>query len=97
MDARWVWAEGIGKIVAPERVVARERFDEAWYPGEAVGTLVRSEEGGITRVTQTVGYESREAGCGPKERHGEGRGGELRPPCGDFDVASGASNRERSG
>jgi len=22
---------------------------------------------------------------------------ELRPPCGDFDVASGASNRERSG
>jgi uncharacterized protein YndB with AHSA1/START domain len=61
MDARWVWAKCIGKIVAPERVVARERFDEAWYPGEAVGTLVRSEEDGITRVTQTVGYESREA------------------------------------
>jgi hypothetical protein len=26
-----------------------------------VGTLVLSEQGGITRVTQTVGYESREA------------------------------------
>src|SRR5262245_41264355 len=25
------------EIVAPERIVATERFDEAWYPGEALG------------------------------------------------------------
>jgi uncharacterized protein YndB with AHSA1/START domain len=59
----WVNADGrqMGEIVAPERLVATERFHEAWYPGEAVGTLILSEEGGITRVTQTVRYESREA------------------------------------
>jgi uncharacterized protein YndB with AHSA1/START domain len=49
------------EIVAPERVVATEKFDEAWYPGEAVGTLVLVEQGGRTTVTQTVLYESREA------------------------------------
>jgi len=65
----WVNADGrqmemggvYGVIVVPERLVATERFDEAWYPGEAVGTLVLSEEGRITRVTQTMSYESREA------------------------------------
>lgn len=61
-DGRQMGMGGVYReIVAPERLVATERFDEAWYPGEAVGTLVLSEEGGITRVTQTVGYESREA------------------------------------
>src|SRR6266704_4153262 len=34
------------EIVAPERIVSTERFDEAWYPGEAVGTLVLVERGG---------------------------------------------------
>jgi len=61
-DGRQMGMGGVYReIVAPERLVATERFNEAWYPGEAVGTLVLSEEGGITRVTQTVGYESREA------------------------------------
>jgi uncharacterized protein YndB with AHSA1/START domain len=58
----WVNADGrqmgMGRvyreIVVPERLVATERFDEAWYPGEAVSTLVLPEVGGITRVTQTV-------------------------------------------
>ncbi|HEV8524692.1 MAG TPA: SRPBCC family protein [Terriglobales bacterium] len=69
---RYVWRRdsdgtdmGMGgvyrEIVAPERVVATEKFDEAWYPGEAVGTLVLVEQGGRTTVTQTVLYESREA------------------------------------
>jgi len=48
-------------IVAPERIVTTERFDEAWYPGEAVGTLVLVEQRGRTTVTQTMLYESREA------------------------------------
>lgn len=49
------------EIVAPERLVATERFDEAWYPGEAVGTLVLVEQGGRTTLTQRMLYESRQA------------------------------------
>jgi uncharacterized protein YndB with AHSA1/START domain len=49
------------EIVPPERIISTERFDQAWYPGEAVGTLVLSERAGITTITQTVLYESREA------------------------------------
>ena len=49
------------EIVAPERIVNTERFDEAWYPGEALNTLVLVETGGRTTLTQTVRYESREA------------------------------------
>ena len=69
---RYVWRHdrdgttmGMGgvyrEIVTPERLVTTERFDEAWYPGEAVGTLVLVEQGGRTTLTQTVLYESREA------------------------------------
>ena len=49
------------EIVAPERLVATEKFDEAWYPGEAVNTLVLVESGGKTTLTQTMLYESKEA------------------------------------
>ncbi len=69
---RYVWRHeadgremGIGgvfrEIVRPERLVATEKFDESWYPGEAVSTLVLTEAGGWTQLTQTVRYESREA------------------------------------
>jgi uncharacterized protein YndB with AHSA1/START domain len=69
---RYVWrrdADGtqmgmggvIREIVPPARIVATEKFDESWYPGEAVGTLVLVEKGGKTTVTQTVRYDSREA------------------------------------
>jgi uncharacterized protein YndB with AHSA1/START domain len=69
---RYVWRQdsdgsemGMGgvyrEIVPQERVVCTEVFDEAWYPGEAVGTLILSEQGGRTTVTQTVLYQSREA------------------------------------
>src|SRR5207302_4266606 len=34
---------------------------EAWYPGEAVGTLVLVERGGKTTLTVTMRYESRAA------------------------------------
>ncbi|OLB86776.1 MAG: ATPase [Acidobacteria bacterium] len=52
---------GYREIVAPERVVATEKFDQSWYPGEAVGTFVLVEQGGRTTLTQTILYESREA------------------------------------
>jgi len=69
---RWVWRSdndgstmGIGgvyrQIVAPERIVTTERFDESWYPGEGLNTLVLIETGGRTTLTQTMRYESKEA------------------------------------
>lgn len=48
------------EIVVPERLVATEKFDQPWYPGEAVVTTVLTEEGGKTTLTLTVRYESRE-------------------------------------
>lgn len=67
---RYVWRGqgtemGMGgvyrEIVAPERIVATERFDDAWYPGESVGTIVLTEHAGTTTLTQTLQYESRSA------------------------------------
>jgi len=49
------------EIVRPERIVATEKFDESWYPGDAVDTTVFVEKGGRTTVTTTVLYASREA------------------------------------
>ncbi|HEV8630302.1 MAG TPA: SRPBCC family protein [Thermoanaerobaculia bacterium] len=69
---RWVWRRdddgttmGMGgvyrEIVAPQRIVSSEKFDQAWYPGEAIGTVVLSEKAGKTTITQTILYESRDA------------------------------------
>lgn len=69
---RYVWRRdkdgtemGMGgiyrEIVAPERLVATEKFDQSWYPGEALGTFVLIEQAGKTTLTQTILYESREA------------------------------------
>jgi len=49
------------EFAPPERLVATERFDEAWYPGEALVTMVLVEQGSKTTLTLTVRYESREA------------------------------------
>jgi uncharacterized protein YndB with AHSA1/START domain len=49
------------EIVEPERIVSTERFDQSWYPGEAVGTLVLAEHAGKTTMTTTMRYDSREA------------------------------------
>lgn len=68
---RYVWRKagvkdmGMGgvfrEVVAPERIVATEKFDDAWYPGEAVNTTVFVDCGEITKTTITVLYESKEA------------------------------------
>jgi len=44
-----------------ERLVCSERFDDAWYPGEAEVTTAFAETNGITRTTITIRYETREA------------------------------------
>jgi uncharacterized protein YndB with AHSA1/START domain len=68
---RFVWRRddgtelGMGgvyrEIAPPERLVHTERFDAAWYPGEAVVTTVLIEEGGRTKLASTVSYVSRDA------------------------------------
>jgi uncharacterized protein YndB with AHSA1/START domain len=69
---RYVWRKestghemGMGgvfrEVVRPARLVATEKFDESWYPGEAVDTTVFEERGDITKVKMTVLYESKEA------------------------------------
>jgi uncharacterized protein YndB with AHSA1/START domain len=49
------------EVKAPERIVATEKFDEAWYPGEALDSFVMTEQNGKTTVTVTVRYDSRAA------------------------------------
>jgi uncharacterized protein YndB with AHSA1/START domain len=55
------------EIAAPERLVASEKFDEAWYPGEAISTVALTEKDGRTSLTNTVVYESKEARDGVLE------------------------------
>jgi uncharacterized protein YndB with AHSA1/START domain len=67
---RYVW-EGHGmkmgmrgvyrEISAPARIVATEKFDEAWYPGDAVGTVTFVESAGKTTLMISVYYASKEA------------------------------------
>ena len=67
---RYVWRKGetdmgmhgvFREIVRPERIVCTEVFDDKWYEGEAVDTMVMVEENGKTKVTTTVLYDSKEA------------------------------------
>ena len=68
---RYVWRSdtnghemGMGgtyrEVVPPERIVVTEVFDEAWYPGKAVDTIILTQQGGKTTLTQTILYNSRE-------------------------------------
>ena len=67
---RYVWRGpnfqmGMGgeyrEVKAPERLVSTEQYDEAWYPGGAVGTMVLTEKGGVTTMTLTMRYDTKEA------------------------------------
>ena len=49
------------EVARPERIVCTEKFDQPWYPGEALDTLTLVEHDGKTTLTTTVRYESREA------------------------------------
>lgn len=48
------------EIAAPGRLVSTERFDESPFPGEAVNTLVLTEEHGQTLLTLTSVYPTGE-------------------------------------
>jgi uncharacterized protein YndB with AHSA1/START domain len=68
---RYVWENADGRrmgmggefreVTPPERLVQTEVFDEAWYPGEAVGTMVLREHAGGTAMELTMVYVSAEA------------------------------------
>jgi uncharacterized protein YndB with AHSA1/START domain len=68
---RWAWKNedggemGMGgvykEIAKPVKIVQTEKFDQAWYPGEALETVTFEERGGKTIVNTTVLYESKEA------------------------------------
>jgi uncharacterized protein YndB with AHSA1/START domain len=69
---RYVWRHekdgrdmGMGgvfrEIVASKKLVQTEKFDQAWYPGEALSTAVLVERKGKTTLTTTVLYESQAA------------------------------------
>ena len=61
-DGSQMGIRGVFREITPgERLVATERFDDAWYPGEALDTTVFEERRGITRTTITILYESQEA------------------------------------
>ncbi|MBO9559113.1 MAG: SRPBCC family protein [Caulobacter sp.] len=65
---RYVWRNtegqdmGMGgvyrEIVAPERIVSSELFDEDWTGGETIATQVLTERDGRTTLTTTVVYSS---------------------------------------
>ncbi len=68
---RYVWSHlengemGIGgvfkEILKPEKIVNTEKFEQSWYPGEAIGTVVLAENNGKTTAHTTMLYESKEA------------------------------------
>jgi uncharacterized protein YndB with AHSA1/START domain len=69
---RYVWRRdkdgsemGMGgvyrEIARPERLVTTEKFDQTWYPGDGVNTLVLNEKDGKTTLTQTTLYATQEA------------------------------------
>jgi uncharacterized protein YndB with AHSA1/START domain len=68
---RYVWQDPDGnrmgltgtlkEVVRPEKLVSTEIFDDDWTGGEALVTALFIEDGGKTRVDQTVRYASAEA------------------------------------
>jgi len=68
---RYVWRKagvqdmGMGgkfkQIEQPTLLVTTERFDDSWYPGEALNTTEFTASGNRTTVRITVRYESKEA------------------------------------
>lgn len=68
---RYVWRKTNGKemgmggtfreIVAPEKIVHVELFDEDWTGGETTVTTLLTEKNGRTTMTGTVLYVSKEA------------------------------------
>ncbi|HMH78663.1 MAG TPA: SRPBCC family protein [Candidatus Acidoferrum sp.] len=48
------------EIIAPDRIVATEKFEQPWYPGESMVTSTLVAHDSKTTLTMTVLYDSRE-------------------------------------
>jgi uncharacterized protein YndB with AHSA1/START domain len=48
------------EIIAPDRIVATEKFEQPWNPGESTVTSTPVEHDSKTTLTMTVLYDSRE-------------------------------------
>ena len=48
------------EVVPDRRIVGREKFDEAWYAGEAIVTQELADDKGGTSLNVTIRYESKE-------------------------------------
>jgi uncharacterized protein YndB with AHSA1/START domain len=67
---RYVWRNTNGsemgmrgvfrEIVRPERIVNTEKFDQAWYAGDATTTTTLVEVAGKTTLTTQIQYDSKE-------------------------------------
>ena len=65
---RWVWRKdgghemGMGgvyrEINAPEKLASNEKFDDPWYEGECLVTIVLTENTGRTMLTSTMLYDT---------------------------------------
>ena len=51
----------IQEVIPNQRIVATERFDQAWYPGDSVVSQELSDLGSRTLLTMTMRYVSAEA------------------------------------
>jgi uncharacterized protein YndB with AHSA1/START domain len=69
-EARYVWRKGdieMGmssvfiELDPPNRLVSKERFDDPWYEGEAIGTVELTENEGKTTLTTTMKYTTEAA------------------------------------
>jgi len=67
---RYVWKKGdiemgaggeYQEISEPDRLVCTEQFDDPWYPGIGLATIELTETDGVTTLTNTIKYESKEA------------------------------------
>ena len=67
---RYVWNKagglemGMGgvvhEVVPGERLVTSEKFDDAWYEGECIGTVTFTESGGRTTLVMDLLYDSKQ-------------------------------------
>ena len=69
---RYVWRKegvpdmGMGgefrEVAPPQKIIATELFDDAWYPGEALNTTSFVDKGnGVTSAVIRMRYQSKEA------------------------------------
>lgn len=49
------------EVVPPAKLVQSEKFDESWYPGDALVTTTFEEKDGVTTIAVNVHYDTKEA------------------------------------